>query len=1265
MLCSNERTVMANIKRFHFYLAKVLPILTLLFALFLTYQTYYATQIKLEQNTQAYFDFRVRDATSLIDNRLNTYKQVLLGARGLFRASNTVERNEFKQYVSSLKLTKNYPGMQAVGFSLIVPSAKKAQHIASIRSDGFPAYTVWPEGQREIYSSITYIEPFNKRNQRAFGYDMFNEPIRHAAMQNAIDSGKSGLSGKITLVQETSNKGQEGFLMYVPIYTKNTYNDSVAERNLHIFGLVYSPFRMNNLMDGIFGEYSEDLDILIYDGETISNKSLMYDSNPLHTETANEVTSTQILTFSDNLWTLVIHPTPSMGSRINDVSPALIAIIGIIISILFSLLVWFLATGRQRAIAAAAEMNKELTAERQRLSDIIEGTNAGAWEWNVQTGETIFNEHWANIIGYKLSELEPVSIETWNKFLHPDDVGRSEELLKKNFSGELSYYECEARMLHKDGHWVWVLDRGKVKTWTPDGKPLLMYGTHQDITEQKVAAQQVDDSAARINAILNTVVDGIITINEYGIVETINPATERIFGYSAAEMVGHNIKMLMPKPHHSQHDGYLENYNTTGEARVIGIGQVTEGQRKDGSVFPLEMTVSKMQLGEKRLFTGIVRDITDRKLAEDSIIAVLNLAQQANHAKSEFLAVMSHEIRTPMNGVIGMVDLLQQTSLKGIQMDMVDTIRDSAYSLLTIIEDILDFSKIEAGKLEIEHEPMAAAEVVEKVCIMLDHVAEKKEVELTLFTDPAIPEITLGDANRLRQIMLNLINNAIKFSCKSNRTGRVYVQAMMTDPLMLEICVVDNGIGMDESTLTRLFTPFDQADVTTTRRFGGTGLGLSIARNLAHIMDGEITVQSKLNQGSTFSLRLPVVVPPDADLEQSQSKSRTGINTDLLTGLSCLVIGGAEERADDLAVYLRAAGAVVEQVANLAVAQQQVVTPRSGMSVWLIISCNGLPSSDELRAIASAQPERAIRFVIIGRGKRRRPRWQDVDLTVSVDGNLLIRQTLLQAVAIAAGLAQPEAERLHTGQSEQAFVAPLRFDAVAQDRLILVAEDNVINQKVILQQLALLGFAADIANDGLEALKRWHSGDYALLLTDLHMPKMDGYELTAAIRAEEKDHRHLPIIALTANALKGEAQHCREFGMDDYLSKPAPLASLAVILDKWLPVAAAKPVDISLLAALVGDDPEIISDFLQHFNDSAKQIAAELTTACAEGEAGQARGAAHRLKSSARSVGALVLGDLCEKIEQAAMAHKLEELTELLPRFEVEIASVRKYLDKV
>jgi CheY-like chemotaxis protein/HPt (histidine-containing phosphotransfer) domain-containing protein len=638
--------------------------------------------------------------------------------------------------------------------------------------------------------------------------------------------------------------------------------------------------------------------------------------------------------------------------------------------------------------------------------------------------------------------------------------------------------------------------------------------------------------------------------------------------------------------------------------------------------------------------------------------------------------------------------VLHQTSLKGYQLEMVDLISESAFSLLEIIEDILDLSKIEAGKLEIERVPILLVDVIEKACGLLDHLAARKGVELTLFIDPAIPEEVLGDALRLRQVLVNLTNNAIKFSSGQERPGQVSVRAVLVghspNQATVEFQVADNGIGMDEATQAQLFTPFTQADAATTRRFGGTGLGLAISRHLVEGMDGEIKVHSALGKGATFTVRLPFTQLPARPMDGGKLAD--------LTGLSCMVLGD-QGLADDLAVYLTYGGALVERALDLDAAIKLIGTVPPGLWLFIIDARDDTPPVAALRAACQTRVNLDSRFVVvehghhqagmephfvvIRRGRRRHGRIQAVDL-VTLDGDVMHRQLFLQAVAIAAGRAQEdeEEETPLPGKVVGAITPPSREEALRQGRLILVAEDNETNRKVILHQLGLLGCRADVTSDGRKALEYWESGDYALLITDLHMPEMDGYQLTAAIRADEAGQRRIPIVALTANALKGEAEHCRAAGMDDYLSKPARLGDLKIMLKKWLPAAVdagadspdaqattttppAVPVDVSVLAGLVGNDPAVIHELLQDFRVSAAKIAMELMAAGAAGQAAAASAAAHKLKSSAYSVGALALGELCAAIEQAGKAGQVDALAALLLHFVAELAIVDEYLESL
>ena len=972
-----------------------------------------------------------------------------------------------------------------------------------------------------------------------------------------------------------------------------------------------------------------------------------------------------------------------------------------------------------RSAAVVEESEQRFRAVAQSANDaIISADSAGkVVGWN-SGAERLFGYSEAEIIGQPLTVLMPERFRgIYSAGLARVAAGGTPHMIGKTveFSG-----------LRKDGS-EFPSEISLAQWRTAAGR--FFTAIIRDITEHKQAEDVLRNSEERYRTMIENSNDLIWALAPDGRFTYINRQAADVTGRSIEEWLGKTFAPLVLEDdlpmaievHGRIMRGEKIRYEVRGKKADGGILTLSVNASpifKDGKVsgtisFASDITerkrgeneIKEMLKDANQSRQAMLSMIEDRKRAEEAVLQLNTAleekvaartadldkarhdAERANLAKSAFLANMSHEIRTPMNGVIGMLEVLQQSSLTGPQAAMANIIHDAAFSLLSIIDDILDFSKIEAGKLQIEHIPMFVADVVEKSCENMSRMALNQGVELSLFTDPAIPAEVMGDAGRLRQILTNLTNNAIKFSGGQERQGRVSVRALLIEStleqLMLEFRITDNGIGMDEATQARLFAPFTQADSSTTRTYGGTGLGLVISRQLANIMGGEITVKSEPDKGSVFSVRLPF-----APLPEQPAANEAPL---LVAGLHCLVVGDTGEMVDDLAAYLVYGGAMVERVAGLEAVKGWIASRPPGLCIVVIDTEGANPTLDELRAAASAHPERETRFVVIQRGQRREPRLQDADL-VLVDGNVLIRRNLLKAVAVAAGRAKhADLQDSH----RDAGVAPLlsREEARRRGSLILVAEDNEINQKVILQQLKLLGQAADIAGNGREALKRWQSGDYAILLADLHMPEMDGYELTAAIRAAEKsganefNKTRVPIIAFTANALKGEAEHCLAVGMDDYLSKPVQLASLKAMLEKWMPrsphdnagsapgfhpgytlpaspiTGAQAPVDVKVLKALIGDDEAMIREFLHDFRLSVAEIAVELRTACAAGQAAAAGALAHKLKSSARSVGALALGELCAEMEKAGKGGDTAALAVLLPKFEQALADVEGFLE--
>jgi len=806
----------------------------------------------------------------------------------------------------------------------------------------------------------------------------------------------------------------------------------------------------------------------------------------------------------------------------------------------------------------------------------------------------------------------------------------------------------------------------------------LLFSIVHDVSARKEA----EATLRKLSSAVEESPESIVITNLAGDIEYVNESFLRKSRYQPEEVLGRNPRILQSgKTPRSTYEemwrtltagkawtGVLHNRNKDGEeyyerAHIVPIHDAG-GKPTHYVAIKEDITAARRMEAELRDYRERLEHLVDTRTRELS--EALAAAEAANRAKSDFLATMSHEIRTPMNGVTGLVDVLAHSGLDEEQSEMVDIMRDSAATLLHPFDDILDFSKIESGHLELDLHPADLVELVERVGDTLQPVAKKRGVTLEVFVDPDLPPRVLTDGLRVQQILTNLAGNAIKFSSGEGRSGRVDLRAARSADGRLALSVRDDGIGMSAEVVRRLFQPFSQAETSTTRRFGGTGLGLAISRRLADLLGGEITVESSPGAGACFTLALPLEAACADEHPQAQA----------LAGVLCILAIADSRLVADWGSYLAHAGARVKRAPSiehalhfLAAATQEAV----------LLTDRALAPGAQARWQKIPAPQRPGVLLIV-HGARRQAREQAPGL-YTLDREGVHRDELIRAVAAACVRAPAASASGPTLRHGAAAVAGL--DTLRAAARILVAEDNHINRKVISRQLGLLGLSCDMAEDGEQALARWREVPYDLLLTDLHMPNMDGYTLAARIRAEEVPGQRLAIIAVSANALRGEDRRCLDAGMDDYLVKPVQIEALRAVLERHLPAATraapaatdptpeaeaeaeasapasaapavrtAEPVlDTRVLARLIGDDPKLIAEFVREYHDSARAAGEEILHAVRAGDWPATAGVAHRLKSASRSVGALQLGELCAELEDHCRKGGPPRPAEMVARF--------------
>ena len=724
----------------------------------------------------------------------------------------------------------------------------------------------------------------------------------------------------------------------------------------------------------------------------------------------------------------------------------------------------------------------------------------------------------------------------------------------------------------------------------------MIFGSHAQFTiaQRKEAEAARRESEGKYRAVLESIEEGFYEVDPDGNLIFVNDALSKITGYPRDALMGTSLSQLMAPAHVKKVSDALREVSQTGQiANAVDWSLI----RQDGSERFIETSISLIRGpdGTPIGFRGLMRDITKRKRAESLLQAKL-AAEEANRSKSEFLANMSHEIRTPLNSIIGLVELVLETDLTAEQHEDLDVVKSAAFALLALINDILDFSKIEAGKLELERMAFNLPDFLGETLKIMAAKAHEKGLELAYRVSPKIPRHVMGDPTRLRQVILNLVGNAIKFTEQGEIIVAVAPERIDSGETGLKFSVKDTGIGIPVDKQERIFDAFLQADGSTSRRFGGTGLGLAVSSQLVGLMGGRMWVDSQPDQGSTF--HFVAALNPDSSNDTSEA---TSAEIDL-SAFRALVVDDNASNRDILQEMLSSWGTGVATVAGVKAAQDILNTTQEGFDLVLIDS--DMPGQDGF-ALADwlARQDKlktAIIMLLTSIHARRRNSLQTLGIKAALTKPVR-PSDLYDALIIALGLREPPAD--HTAHD----VDPDAADTHRRLK-ILVAEDTPFNQKFILRLLDRWQHDATIVNNGRRAVEAHGNEEFDLILMDVQMPEMDGLKATAAIRANEAEHgKHTPIIAMTAHAMRGDKERCLEAGMDAYVPKPISSQRLRKTIHRLVPVEITQnavqpaPAELSptkldpdhLLAAFDNDQDflqEIISMFLSDYPNMLEEI---------------------------------------------------------------------------
>ena len=798
-----------------------------------------------------------------------------------------------------------------------------------------------------------------------------------------------------------------------------------------------------------------------------------------------------------------------------------------------------------------------------------------------------------------------------------------------------------------------------------DGHELLFYtGAVEDVTERRETQDALRESRERYRHIIENANEIIYRADHRGCFTYVNPAATRLTGYQADELLGrHYLDLIDPDYREAAAHFYENQFRSREPSTYFEFPMVA----RSGMRIWVGQNVLTIADGDRILgYEAIARDITHRKGVEDELARTRDAALQSARAKSEFLANVSHEIRTPLNGVMGMTGLLLGTPLTPEQREYAELIRSSGETLLSIVNDVLDLSRVEAGKLTLEWHDFALDDLLESVLEQFAARAAAKRLKFRSYVASDVCRALRGDSHRIRQVLLNLVGNAVKFTDRGEVVVTVIQPHQKEKNVTLRFLVTDTGIGIPAAAQQRLFTPFTQADGSTTRKYGGSGLGLAVSKQLVEAMGGEIGVISIENEGSTFWCELPLQKQPESTAKPVQQWD--------LSRYRALLVDANEVHRTTVARHLAAAAIAVDEAHSAADGIAAAYQKRYDVIVFDM----QLPDDDGIGFARSVRRDPALartRLVLMTAFGRRR---HDIVAfqTAGIDAFLIkpIRRTQLC----------DSLSRLLLGETTPSQVQPVDDESNMPARArVLVVEDNSVNQLVALGQLQKLGHECVVAASGLEAIEALSEGGFDLVLMDCQMPQMDGYEATRRVRALPPPLGTVPIIAITAHALPGEREKCLAAGMNDYLAKPVSLEQLGAVTRLWATKTSFAPSPrgpdnmegddhhvldrerVASFLAISRTQDGFLDGLVKTFRQDVPSRLDALRAAASSGDAEDLAMAAHALKSSSGSVGARRMYAVADGIEQHARAGRIDGAAASIEQLAAEFARVMAAYDGI